>query len=280
MEILVRFNNNFNSLAKKGSKESLKWRMLINGVEHLVDEVEINCPCKTETSYVEMVGVKHHIKVEVDSFEIVGKITPFGNEVIIAVLSNKLKSSGNLGFDYAVARQEYIQKEYEYEQSKINKVKEPNINDNQVLTYFYKKFKNREQNFKNREQNKEAETLPLPKPTKEELYKAELERRKNKNKVEGEVEKPHWNTGRKHTEETLAKMRKPKAKKGIRRKKSKQPNGNKGKIRSEETIAKMRKPKSVEHILAMKKSWEKRKRAKARKLNLLLQKIENETKGS
>jgi hypothetical protein len=262
MEILVRFNNNFDSLAKKGSKESLKWRMLINGVEHLVDEVEINCPCKTETSYVEMVGVKHHIKVEVDSFEIVGKITPFGNEVIIAVLSNKLKSSGNLGFDYAVARQEYIQKEYEYEQSQLKKANEPNINDNQVLTYFYKKFKNKEQNDKD-------ETLLIPKPTKEELYKAELERRRNKNKVEGEVEKPHWNTGRKHTEETLEKMRKPKAKKGIRKKKSNTLKQNKRKSRSEETKAKMRKPKSEAHILSMKKGWERRKINQAKKNPIL-----------
>jgi len=271
MKILIRFNTNYNSLAKKGSKESLKWRMLVNGVEHLVDEVEINCPCKTETSEVDGLGTKQHIAVMVDSFEIVGKYSPIDTEIITAVLSNK-KESTILGFPFAIARQEYIQKEYEYEQSKkkeaeAKKENSYDIGDNIVLRDFYKEFKQKQQNdiiggFK--------EPSSIRKATKEELYKAEIERRRKAKRVEGEVEKPHWNKGRKHTEETLAKMRKPKAKKGIRRKKTKLPSPNTGKVRTEETKEKMRKPKSEAHVAAMRRAWEKRRKAKLRKLKLLI----------
>ena len=279
MKILIRFNTAYNSLAKKGSKESLKWRMLVNGVEHLVDEVEINCKSKTETSEVEGVGIKHHFAVEVDSFEIVGKPSPIDTEIITAVLSNQ-KGSGDIGFDFAMARQDYIQKEYEYERAKkkeeeAKKQSTFDISDNVVLSDFYRVFKSNEQDrgfkeFAIHSQVSEVVQTPIKKPTTAELYKAEVARRRKAKKVEGEEEKPHWNIGRKHTEETKVKMRKPKAKKGIRRRKSKLPSANKGKVRTEETKDKMRKPKSESHVAAMRLGWVKRRKAKLRKLKLLI----------
>jgi hypothetical protein len=273
MEILIRFNTAYNLSAKKGSKESLKWRMLVNGVEHLIDEVEVNCPSKTQTSYVEGVGIEHHILIEVDSFEIVGKRSSIDTEIITAVLSKK-KGSGNLGFDFALARQEYIQKEHDYEQSKkkeeeAQKQVSYDIGDNIILRNFYKTFK---ENKEKKEEKEIEEALKVKKLTTAELYKAEVARRRKAKKVEGEEEKPHWNIGRKHTEETLAKMRKPKAKKGIRRKKTKLPSANTGKVRTEETKEKMRKPKSEAHKESMRLGWEKRRKANLRKLKLLIKK--------
>ena len=273
MEILIRFNTAYNSTAKKGSKESLKWRMLVNGVEHLVDEVEVNCPSRTQTSYVEGNGIKHHVLVEVDSFEIVGKRSIIDTEIITAVLSNK-KGSGNLGFDFALARQEYIQKEHEYEQSKIKekeaqKENSYDIGDNIILRDFYKTFK---ENQEKKQDNEIDEALKIKKATTSKLYKEELARRRKAKKLEGEDKKPNKNLGRKHTEETKAKMRKPKANKGVRRRKSTLPSANKGKIRSEETKAKMRNPKSEAHVAAMRLGWEKRRKARLRKLKLLIKK--------
>jgi hypothetical protein len=68
MEVKIRFNTN----AK--ADDPLKWRVLIEGVEHLTSSVRINCPARTTKDYVEGLGDKWHItcnpsKVEWEGLE-------------------------------------------------------------------------------------------------------------------------------------------------------------------------------------------------------------------
>ncbi len=56
----IRFNTEHN-----GSE--LKWRAIIDGDEHLVKNILINCPCKTTEDSVlvkDLLVIKHHITCE------------------------------------------------------------------------------------------------------------------------------------------------------------------------------------------------------------------------
>lgn len=53
--VQIRFNTNFPERSDK------KWRVLVNGVEYLVDHVLIGCECYTTGDYIEGVGMKYHI---------------------------------------------------------------------------------------------------------------------------------------------------------------------------------------------------------------------------
>jgi hypothetical protein len=55
MEVKIRYNTN----AK--SDDTLHWRVIINGVEHLASNVIINCMTRTTKDYIEGVGDKWHI---------------------------------------------------------------------------------------------------------------------------------------------------------------------------------------------------------------------------
>ena len=54
-DIKIRYNTN----AKP--EDTLHWRVLINGVEHLASNVEINTQTKTTMDFIEGVGMKWHI---------------------------------------------------------------------------------------------------------------------------------------------------------------------------------------------------------------------------
>ena len=61
MKVQVRFNTNFPKTSDK------KWRILINDVQHLVDEIEVDRPCFTSEDIVKGDDgndiVKYHISV-------------------------------------------------------------------------------------------------------------------------------------------------------------------------------------------------------------------------
>ena len=41
MDVKIRINNDF------PEKSIHKWRLIVDGVQHLVDDIEINCKCRT-----------------------------------------------------------------------------------------------------------------------------------------------------------------------------------------------------------------------------------------
>ena len=45
-DVKIRFNTNY------GKTNNLKWRILVDGKEQLVDEIKINCPCYTSQDIV------------------------------------------------------------------------------------------------------------------------------------------------------------------------------------------------------------------------------------
>lgn len=51
----LRFNTNF------PSKSQYEWRLLIEGVEHLVNSVRIQTPCYTTSTFIEGHGMKWHL---------------------------------------------------------------------------------------------------------------------------------------------------------------------------------------------------------------------------
>lgn len=53
--ILVRFNTKF-----EDDKLKRKWRVLLNGIEHLAHNVAINVPCETITEPIDTGEIKHH----------------------------------------------------------------------------------------------------------------------------------------------------------------------------------------------------------------------------
>lgn len=52
MNILIRFNTDY--------PNGKKWRLLIDGEQKLVDEIEIKCSCHTSSDEMPE-GLKHHI---------------------------------------------------------------------------------------------------------------------------------------------------------------------------------------------------------------------------
>lgn len=59
----IRFNTNF------PSKSQFEWRVLIEGVETLVNNVKINTPCYTTSAFIEGHGMKWHISTEANEIE-------------------------------------------------------------------------------------------------------------------------------------------------------------------------------------------------------------------
>jgi uridine kinase len=59
----IRFNTNF------PSKSQFEWRVLIEGVETLVNNVRIETPCYTTSTFIEGHGMKWHISTEANTVE-------------------------------------------------------------------------------------------------------------------------------------------------------------------------------------------------------------------
>jgi hypothetical protein len=52
----IRFNTKFTE-----GKSKYEWRLLIDEQEHLVNEIILNCNCKTSSRFIEGEGLKYHI---------------------------------------------------------------------------------------------------------------------------------------------------------------------------------------------------------------------------
>ncbi len=59
----IRFNTNF------PTKSQYEWRVLIDGQETLVNNVIINTPCYTTSSFIEGHGMKWHITTKANTIE-------------------------------------------------------------------------------------------------------------------------------------------------------------------------------------------------------------------
>lgn len=58
MDIKIRFNTDY------PVKSTLKWRLIVDGVQHLVDSIEINCKCQTTDDIIIIDGEeveKYHV---------------------------------------------------------------------------------------------------------------------------------------------------------------------------------------------------------------------------
>ena len=63
--IKIRFNTNF------PAKSQYEWRVIVDGVEHLVNGINIQTPAYTSSEFIEGHGLKHHITTEAEFFSIV-----------------------------------------------------------------------------------------------------------------------------------------------------------------------------------------------------------------
>lgn len=59
----IRFNTNY------PSKSQYEWRVLINGVETLVNNVRIETPSYTTATFIEGHGMKWHLSTEANEIE-------------------------------------------------------------------------------------------------------------------------------------------------------------------------------------------------------------------
>jgi hypothetical protein len=64
----IRFNTNF------PSKSQYEWRVLIDGVETLVNNVKIETPCHTTSTFIEGQGMKWHLSTDANNIDF--KILP------------------------------------------------------------------------------------------------------------------------------------------------------------------------------------------------------------
>jgi len=58
MDVKIRFNTDF------PVKSHHKWRLIVDGVQHLVDAIEINCKCHTTDDIIDVDGIekeKYHV---------------------------------------------------------------------------------------------------------------------------------------------------------------------------------------------------------------------------
>lgn len=79
MEVKIRYNTDY------PSKSPHKWRLLVDGIQHLVDAIDINCKSRTTEDKVELNGqevLKYHITCNPKKVEFVTK-----KEVKKAILS-------------------------------------------------------------------------------------------------------------------------------------------------------------------------------------------------
>ena len=64
-KINIRYNTNF------PNKSQYQWRVIVGGIEHLVNSVRIETPSYTSSEFIEGHGIKHHFTTEANFFEIV-----------------------------------------------------------------------------------------------------------------------------------------------------------------------------------------------------------------
>jgi len=58
MDVKIRFNTDF------PTKSIHKWRLIVDGVQHLVDDIEVNCKCRTTQDIINVDGQemdKYHL---------------------------------------------------------------------------------------------------------------------------------------------------------------------------------------------------------------------------
>lgn len=75
MEVKIRFNTRFPKDSDK------KWRVIVDGTQHLVDDVEVNCKSWTSVDEIntalqgepEKIETKYHISCFPKKFEIISK---------------------------------------------------------------------------------------------------------------------------------------------------------------------------------------------------------------
>lgn len=60
MDVKIRFNTD------SGDDESVRWRVLVDGIEHKCHSVQIDVPCETTKDYINNVGDKWHISFKAD----------------------------------------------------------------------------------------------------------------------------------------------------------------------------------------------------------------------
>jgi len=58
MKVQIQFNTNF------PSKSNYEWRLLIDGVENLVNEVRLDVSSWTTTDFIEGIGQKWHLTAD------------------------------------------------------------------------------------------------------------------------------------------------------------------------------------------------------------------------
>jgi hypothetical protein len=66
--VKIRFNTTYPSLSK------YEWRLLIDGVENLVNEIRIEVPSYTSSEFIEGIGMKWHISCQSNSIEIMNSL--------------------------------------------------------------------------------------------------------------------------------------------------------------------------------------------------------------
>lgn len=64
MLVKIRFNTNF------PSKSKYEWRLLIDEVEQLVNEIRVEIPCYTTSEFIEGHGQKWHISCDAKEVEV------------------------------------------------------------------------------------------------------------------------------------------------------------------------------------------------------------------
>lgn len=64
MIVKIRFNTNF------PSKSQYEWRLIVEGVEQLVNEIRVEIPCYTTSEFVEGHGQKWHISCDANEVEL------------------------------------------------------------------------------------------------------------------------------------------------------------------------------------------------------------------
>lgn len=64
MKVDIRFNTNF------PAKSQFEWRVLIDGVEHLVNNIRCEVPSWTTSTFIEGHGMKWHMSTEANEVDI------------------------------------------------------------------------------------------------------------------------------------------------------------------------------------------------------------------
>jgi hypothetical protein len=77
----IRFNTNFPI-----GKSKFEWRVIKDGVEHLVNYVHINCKSHSTSRFIEGEGEKYHITANTDLISIVNEISDDNSEYLIAYI--------------------------------------------------------------------------------------------------------------------------------------------------------------------------------------------------